>query len=227
MVLLTPVLGCDIIDPSGQQPEAMTGTDRLMKETKMSYATPLSFTTYDKATDKQIAYIVNLEQKRAYQGNVSVRVMDIIDRAKYNATNLENSQEYFISKVEASETIDALLSCRPIVVSTAATTLLAQIPESKYALPRKDGTGWDFFEVVQRKSGRFLNQLLGAPGDWSRKYLSPTLQAAAARAILMDPKASAIAYAKQHGRCAVCDAHLSNPESIARSMGPVCAKRFC
>jgi len=118
---------------------------------------------------------------------------------------------------------------------TSLNAVLASIPASRYALPNvgagkaADGSWlrWDFFEVVERRGGRrYLNRLVGAPGDWSREWLSLTLQTYAAGHIAEDPRSAAIAYAQQHGRCAVCDAPLSNPESIARSMGPICAKRF-
>lgn len=175
------------------------------------------------ATDRQVQYIVNLAQSRNYQDYVSTMVQKIIIRVQHGLS---------VSKIDASATIDALLHCNFVAVSDAKSTsvaqLLTKIPRSMYALPRKsDPNVWDFFEVVQRKNGRlYLNQLIGSPGDWSRKYLPPALQAAAARAILQDPKAAAVAYAKRHGRCAVCNAHLSDPASIDRSMGPICAKRF-
>ena len=38
--------------------------------------------------------------------------------------------------------------------------------------------------------------------------------------------AEAAAYGKSHGYCIVCGALLTDPESIERGIGPVCAKRF-
>jgi hypothetical protein len=178
------------------------------------------------ATMKQRNYIRDLSSKRDIDGHVTDSVLYTIDQVRRN--NL-------ITGAAASEAISALLRCRPFpTLNTAGSAtikeksdLLRQLPLSRYALPRKDTGEWNFFEVVQRPNGiRYLNQLLGSPNDWNRKTISVQLQTAAARAILIDPKASAVAYASRHGRCAVCNAHLSDPESIARSMGPVCAKRF-
>lgn len=41
-----------------------------------------------------------------------------------------------------------------------------------------------------------------------------------------DPKAAAIAYGKATGNCCICSKTLTNPESIAAGIGPVCAGKF-
>jgi Family of unknown function (DUF6011) len=41
-----------------------------------------------------------------------------------------------------------------------------------------------------------------------------------------DPHTAAVAYGKQFGRCAVCAKELSDPDSVARGIGPVCAERY-
>jgi len=45
-------------------------------------------------------------------------------------------------------------------------------------------------------------------------------------AVGQDPLSAAIAYGKEFGKCSVCARTLSDPESIARGIGPVCADRF-
>ena len=47
-------------------------------------------------------------------------------------------------------------------------------------------------------------------------------QAAIVRAAA-DPLAAAIAYGKEFGQCAVCGRELSDPVSIERGIGPICA----
>lgn len=185
------------------------------------------------ASDRQITFIRDLLAKRNWQsGNeTDVNLIKSIE-SQFDADASDSMVENLTAK-SAHYLIDLLLSFRPHVsLQSTSTTikeksaLLAKIPLSKYALPRVDGTGWDFFEVVEFHNVRYLNRLIGSPSDWTRGKLSVVHQAAAAKHILEDPKASAVEYAKQHGRCAVCNAHLSDPASIARSMGPVCAKRF-
>jgi len=181
------------------------------------------------ASDKQIKYITDLIAQRPTWPTIK----DSIVRKTIRYIKRDED----VSMQDASNAIDALLKL-PIPQSKAAepwvevNDILQQLPLSRYALPRVDGSGWDFFEVTELKLGnkvlkfRYIKQLIGAPGDWTRKKLTFNLALAAAKHILEAPKHAAVQYAKQHGRCAVCDAHLSDPVSIAQSMGPVCAKRF-
>ena len=45
-------------------------------------------------------------------------------------------------------------------------------------------------------------------------------------AIEADPEAAAVLHGKASGRCAVCSRDLTDPESIERGIGPVCAGKF-
>jgi hypothetical protein len=45
-------------------------------------------------------------------------------------------------------------------------------------------------------------------------------------AVCADPYNQAIAYGKRFGRCACCNRTLSDPESVARGIGPVCAAHY-
>ena len=44
--------------------------------------------------------------------------------------------------------------------------------------------------------------------------------------ICADPHAAAIAHGKKFGRCSACSRELTDPKSVALSMGPVCAKNY-
>lgn len=44
--------------------------------------------------------------------------------------------------------------------------------------------------------------------------------------IEQDPEAAAVLHGKASGRCAVCSRDLTDPESIARGIGPICAEKF-
>lgn len=179
------------------------------------------------ATEPQKAYIRTLAAQRPTWKDYTDRIALIISTVLMD--------EDVVGKGDASLAIERLLSIKPtvaIVDNTKAkltnSLIDLNLPESRYALPRVDGTGWDFFQVCKsKKTGNmYVIQLIGSPGDWKRKWLAPGIQVLAAKHIAEAPKAAAVAYAKQHGRCAVCDAHLSDPISIAQSMGPVCKKRF-
>lgn len=181
------------------------------------------------ASDKQINYVKDLIVQRPTWPTIpDHKIRNIIRYVK---------RDEDVGMRDVSKAIDALLKL-PITQSKVAepwievNDILQLLPLSRYALPRKDGSGWDFFEVSELKLGdkklkfRCIKRLIGAPGDWTRKKLPFNLALTAAKHILEAPKHAAVQYAKQHGRCAVCDAHLSDPVSIAASMGPVCQKRF-
>jgi len=45
-------------------------------------------------------------------------------------------------------------------------------------------------------------------------------------AVAADPQAAAIAYGRKFGKCSVCARDLTDDESIANGIGPVCAKKY-
>ena len=45
-------------------------------------------------------------------------------------------------------------------------------------------------------------------------------------AILVDAKGASVLYGRELGRCGVCNRTLTDPDSIAAGIGPVCAGRF-
>lgn len=190
-----------------------------------------SFTT--EATERQVDYIRDLAVQRDWktqlfgEGGTSYEtVTDVLDGK-------------VIGKQAASAAIGDLLKCRPVITAAATVTgiqsdlaqlrdLLTEIPPSKYALPHADGNGITFFEVVERRNGaRYLNQLVGAPGDWRRMTnLSVRLQLYAARHIAEDCKTAAKLFADAHGVCAKCGSPLSDATSRSRGIGPVCWNSF-
>lgn len=44
--------------------------------------------------------------------------------------------------------------------------------------------------------------------------------------LLADPKTAAETYGKETGNCCICNRLLTDPESVARGIGPICAGRF-
>jgi len=189
----------------------------------------MSLTTISRpASDKQIKYVVDLADKRNFQGHVSAQTLDVILRARVRQSPPKFVAPPFVSAADASDAIDALLRCRPIAASsTTGIELLRQIRPGRYALPRRSDGAVDAFEVVERPNGKlFLNQLLGgniSGAKFHRKYLPAQLQAAAARAISADQDASAKLYADTYCECPRCGAALTHPRSRAARIGKACA----
>lgn len=74
------------------------------------------------------------------------------------------------------------------------------------------------------REGAYLGKVLGGRFEPSRACDEATRDKVLAA--MADPLASAVAYGKKFGRCAVCARELSDPESIERGIGPVCAERM-
>lgn len=104
---------------------------------------------------------------------------------------------------------------------------LSEIPTAKYCLTYKPTGELYFFEVVERKNGRrFVNRLIGAPGDWKRVWLDYANTAAIVNAIHRDVKGAAKSFADQFTCCAKCQSPLSDAKSRSLGLGPDCRKAF-
>lgn len=68
--------------------------------------------------------------------------------------------------------------------------------------------------------GKFLNGLFVASRDCNDATRDELVK------IASDPHGAAVAHGKLTGNCACCNRPLSDPESVARGVGPVCATRF-
>lgn len=151
--------------------------------------------------------------------------------------NVGNPDPKFVASHEASAAIRALMPLQspryaksprqPAAEFVALQEQLRKLNVGRYALPRRSTGEWDFFEVVEKASGaRYLNRLLGSPGDYNREHLSVELQAAAARAISGDWVAAAHAFAERTRHCAKCGTALTHARSLAAKIGPKCAKEW-
>lgn len=194
-------------------------------------------TTVRRATLPQIKYISDLLNE------LPLWHVNLTGRARDTALNVwANTADQCVERItitDASDTLDALLKLRRDARSSAKPSAtshhgapqlsqaLKQINLGRYALPRKKDGVVDAFEVVERPNGqRFLNQLLGgnvSGTKFHRKRLNVALQAAAARAILVDQKAAALLYADTYCECPRCGVALTHPRSKLAKIGKVCA----
>jgi len=63
-------------------------------------------------------------------------------------------------------------------------------------------------------------------GRFARAFSTPVEVEAEVLAVAADPRAAAVAYGFETGNCSCCGRFLSNPESVALGIGPICASRF-
>lgn len=108
--------------------------------------------------------------------------------------------------------------------------LTADLPDSRYAV-EIDGQ-IKFYEISTGTKGkwngfRFLTQLVGQPGgEYAKRAVKGDPKKEIFKLIAVDPKAAAIRFGREAKECAVCHSKLSDPESLAMGIGPICAKRF-
>lgn len=77
---------------------------------------------------------------------------------------------------------------------------------------------------VKSREGTYLGKVLG--GVFSRSRDCTAALEASIVDFARDPKAAAEAYGKKYGVCCICSRELSDPESVARGIGPICATRM-
>jgi hypothetical protein len=63
-------------------------------------------------------------------------------------------------------------------------------------------------------------------GDFSPAHTTTQAQIQRITDVSRDPFAAAIAHGHATGNCAICSRSLSDPQSVIRGIGPVCAKKF-
>jgi hypothetical protein len=202
---------------------------------------PAEFTDHGGATDKQLAFITSLlEQKEmtpARREAFDSRVAELMDRG-----------EFTIPK--ASEVIDFLKSLprkaglaneqdRPQVQYEEQETDKGRKRTGVLVLPdgRKVYAGSYGVETPGEaftNDTTFFQLWIGDRGGWNiRMYVSDDkykisfpLQLAVLTLIAADPEAAASLFGHEYGRCGICGRGLTNDESRARGIGPVCARRF-
>ena len=114
---------------------------------------------------------------------------------------------------------------RPMAIREEA----PEVPDSKYAL--YDGNGQIIFFEVRTGRGRwahmqFVDQLIGHPGDWKKIPVKGAKKRSVLLDLYADPKGAATRFGQHFTVCGVCGSPLSDPESMAAGIGPICAKRF-
>lgn len=156
-------------------------------------------TTEPPATQKQMDYLRSLWR----------------ERGESPATNL--------SKNEASAEIQRLLGL-PKVPTTSAAPALADVPAGRYAL--RDGDGSVRFYIVDKPlEGRWAGRTFVSRQASDDKYpvRNPTERANILEAIEhTGVKESMLLYGKEIGSCGHCGRTLTNDESRAAGIGPIC-----
>lgn len=183
------------------------------------------------ATEKQLRFIRTLAGER---------VIPPVVRAR-----LETKMTGFDTKT-ASETIDWLLkqpkavsdgflngnkvaredSERASRLAAARPNLLATVPEGRYAVDLDDKLR--FYRVDRPTQGKWAGRVflnVQASDDWHPVHDWNTKRVVF-DLIAVDPQAALLRYGKELGHCGHCGRTLTDADSRAKGIGPICAAKL-
>lgn len=78
--------------------------------------------------------------------------------------------------------------------------------------------------VTETESDTYLGKIINGRFQNTRECTTETAEKVAA--LIADPMAAIKASGIETGTCAICGLELTDPESIARGIGPICAERL-
>lgn len=149
---------------------------------------------------------------------------------KQEGQTVEHIKQCYADKRVAVATVEVPSIVKKYVEQRDFRPMALIVPDSKYAIHRPSDGTLEFFEV---RTGRgkwegmqFVDRLIGAPGDWRKIPVKGLEKKRVMEQFDADPKAAAIRYSHEFTVCAVCGSPLSDPESLALGLGPICARRF-
>lgn len=95
---------------------------------------------------------------------------------------------------------------------------------SGFVLKLAPATGRNKGAIYVTSSDEYLGKI--ADGTFAASRDCTPAQQAAIVAMCADPLAAAVAYGRETGQCACCGRELTDPESIERGIGPICAEKY-
>jgi hypothetical protein len=79
--------------------------------------------------------------------------------------------------------------------------------------------------VYVKQDGTYLGKVTPM-GHFVKSFACDPISDERVREVLRDPKAAAIAYGRETGRCSICNRELTDPQSVAAGIGPICANNY-
>lgn len=76
------------------------------------------------------------------------------------------------------------------------------------------------------KAGSVYLGKISEGGDFRKSYDCSPAQVAEIEAVGKDPVGALVAHGKKYGNCGICGRELSDPASVERGIGPICASKF-
>jgi hypothetical protein len=105
---------------------------------------------------------------------------------------------------------------------------LAKLRFDGVTIARKNGDSLCWVKVphVEGVVGKIENGVLVIFTGRLGNTMAPDVLTALLQAIEADPERAAVLYGKASGNCSICGRDLTDPESIERGIGPICAGKY-
>lgn len=139
-------------------------------------------------------------------------------------------QEGIVTSYDHTAVYEAPLTktATPVEIFNSLAAQLPNVARAFYAVPKLDGEGFDFFKIDKPQDGKWVGRTfvkrVVSDYDYPMKF-SIQLDALN-RIVAADPAKALEAYGHELGKCGICSRALTDPESIARGIGPVCAAKL-
>ena len=185
----------------------------------------------NRASDKQIAFIESLiaqVDRSDERANAECETFEmLIETRQMNKGAASASIDILKKAPKAPVKVEAGpvdgLDLKPLEAFTSRGLIRMGVPNSESRLKvsikfARNGTIYVDDAAVYGYGQKYGQQ---RPGQAYSGDIADELEA-----ILADPEAAVIRYAELTDRCGVCGTKLEDAASIARGLGPVCAKRF-
>lgn len=174
---------------------------------------------FNPPSEKQVDYLLGLQDSRIHPEGYKP---------------LTRGEAYLTERPDISSRIELLKYCQKKDAGSHQRKW-ENIPEGRYALYAEAGPGyktgsWKFYQVDKPKEGRwagytFVKVLIGAPGSYRKESVGMSRAMDVLAAIDKDPKQAMVDYGLQSGVCGRCSSPLTDPDSLARGIGPKCAAK--
>jgi hypothetical protein len=214
-----------------------------MNATPARSQVPAEFRDHGGATDKQLSFITKLLEEKemdpARREKFDARVAVLMDRGEFDTRKASEVIDFLMGLPRKQYASSQPREERPQVAYSETETdagtkrigrlVLAdgrEVHAGSYGIPTP---GDDFTNATT-----FFKLWIGDRGGWNIKmYVSDDtykigfpLQLSVLSQIADGPEAAASLFGHEYGRCGICGRGLTNDESRARGIGPVCARRF-
>lgn len=145
-----------------------------------------------------------------------------LESAGDDEARLQDEMERRAGVIPFDEALRSAEGARRIDWAAIRRIPVGKYDKGRYALRGDDGVV-KFYLVSRSDSGWTSVEVLAGP---QRHEIPKPAQTPILARIAADPLASAELYAEEKEECSQCGTGLTHPDSLARKMGPDCAKEF-